>query len=192
MLQDKDMINSEITALLQKNSGIRLDIGCGRNIQPGFVGIDMLDIPEVDIVWDLEDIPWPLPDESVLVAIASHVIEHINPAGGGFIKFMDEVWRVLKPGGEFAIVTPHGSSQGFLQDPTHCNACNENTFYYFTPDHPLYNFYKPKPWSVKARFWSPAGNIEIALVKSDGKDPDNGSGEVRDIVLDDTPDQTRV
>ena len=182
----------EITQILSENSGIRLDIGCGRNVQPGFVGIDMLDEPEVDIVWDLEDIPWPLPDESVLVAIASHVIEHINPVKGGFLKFMDEVWRVLKPGGEFAIVTPHGSSQGYLQDPTHCNPCNENTFFYFTPDHQLYNFYKPKPWSVKARFWSPAGSIEIALVKSDGKDPNNGSGEIGDIVLDSAPDQTRV
>ncbi|MEG7727204.1 methyltransferase domain-containing protein, partial [Listeria monocytogenes] len=77
--------------------------------------------------WDLTNIPWPLPDESVLVAMASHVIEHIQPADFGFINFMNEVWRLLKPGGEFAIVTPHGRSDGYIQDPTHVNPCNEAT-----------------------------------------------------------------
>jgi SAM-dependent methyltransferase len=154
-----------IEQLLAEKSGIRLDIGCGENKQPGFVGMDIRDLPAVDIVHDWNDIPWPLPDKSVLVAIASHVVEHINPFDFGFIKFMDEVWRVLRPGGEFAMALPHGLSQGYLQDPTHCNPCNENTFFYFTPGHPLYNIYKPKPWSLKFREWSPNANIEVILVK---------------------------
>jgi SAM-dependent methyltransferase len=140
-------------------------------------------MPGVDIVHDVTVFPWPLPDECVLKAIASHLVEHIPPAAIGpdgmwwpFMAFMDEVWRVMKPYGEFIIVAPHGSSQGFLQDPTHCNALNENTFYYFTPGQPLnrpgylYNFYKPRPWRIKehGRFFNPAGNIEIVLVKEGG------------------------
>ena len=152
------------------HSGIRLDIGCGANKQPGFVGIDIREMPGVDIVHNVEVQPWPLPDDCVLTAICSHVVEHINPHNFGFINFMDEVWRVMKPGGEFAISCPHGSSQGYLQDPTHCNALNETTWAYFDPLEDrakgvLYNIYQPKPWRIKYLVWSPAANIEVILVK---------------------------
>jgi predicted SAM-dependent methyltransferase len=106
----------------------------------------------------------------VLVAIASHLVEHINPHKGGFIKFMDEVWRIMKPKGQFLIAAPHGSSQGYLQDPTHCNQVNEATWAYFDPiindqPSPLYRIYRPKPWKIENLFWSPAGNMEISLRK---------------------------
>lgn len=124
----------------------------------------------VDVVHDWNDIPWPFPDESVLVAVASHVVEHINPADGGFLRWMDELWRIMRVGGEVALSLPHGSSQGYLQDPTHCNPCNEATFAYFDPEEPntgglLWQFYKPKPWRIKYLSWSPAANIEVVLVK---------------------------
>lgn len=156
-----------IEQLLQQNSGIRLDIGCGASKQPNFVGIDIRPLPGVDIVHDLEDVPWPLPDECVLVAVCSHVVEHINPHKFGFVNFMNELWRVMKPDGEIAIACPHGSSQGFLQDPTHVNPINETTFAYFDPTHPsgLYRFYTPKPWKIKYISWNPTANIEVVLVK---------------------------
>src|SRR5262245_6959710 len=91
---------------------IQLDIGCGANKQPGFTGIDIRPLPGVDIVHDVEAFPWPLPDECVSQAVSSHLVEHINPHKFGFVNFMDEVWRVMKPGGRFAIACPHGSSQG--------------------------------------------------------------------------------
>jgi SAM-dependent methyltransferase len=159
-----------IKKLLAERQGIRLDIGGGGNPQPGFVNIDMRDLPEVDIVHDVTVYPWPLPDECVLVAIASHLVEHINPVNFGFIKFMDEVWRVMKPGGEFMIAAPHGMSPGYIQDPTHCNQVSEITWAYFDPLEPntgglLYDIYHPKPWRIKHLSWSPVANIEVVLVK---------------------------
>lgn len=68
--------------LLKQNSGIRLDIGCGENKQPGFVGMDYRALPGVDIVHNVELFPWPLPDESVVVALCSHLIEHLDPHPG--------------------------------------------------------------------------------------------------------------
>jgi predicted SAM-dependent methyltransferase len=117
----------EWEGILKEYGGIRLDIGCGANKQPNFVGIDMRDLPGVDIVHDVEQVPWPLPDECVIVAICSHLVEHINPHGGGFIRFMDECWRVLKPDAQLAIITPYAGSPGYWQDPTHCNGRKENT-----------------------------------------------------------------
>jgi len=160
-----------IRELLKSKSGIKLDIGCGENKQgPDWIGIDVRKLPGVDIVWDLEKFPWPLPDESVVIAIASHVVEHIDPHGGTFLKFMDEVWRVLKPDCEFGIVTPYAGSPGYWQDPTHCNPCNENTWAYFDPLEPrfngqLYKIYKPKPWRIKMNTWHSNGNLEVVLVK---------------------------
>jgi SAM-dependent methyltransferase len=152
--------------MLGRMAGIRLDIGCGASKQAGWVGIDFQALPSVDIVHDLTVMPWPLPDECATVAMASHVVEHIAPHNMGFVKFMNEVWRVLKPGGEFAIVTPHGYSSGYLQDPTHCNPCNENTWLYFVQDHPFWGFYRPSPWTVKYLAWDTTANIEVVLVKA--------------------------
>lgn len=147
--------------------GLRLDIGCGANKQAGWFGIDMQPLPGVDLVHDIMVYPWPLPDECALTAVASHLVEHIPPHNFGFIKFMNEVWRLLKPGGQFAIVTPHGWSAGYLQDPTHCNPCNENTWAYFDPEHPsgFWQFYQPKPWKVEFLSWDYSANIEVVLAK---------------------------
>ncbi|MBU2249253.1 MAG: class I SAM-dependent methyltransferase [Gammaproteobacteria bacterium] len=168
----------KVDELIKARSGIRLDVGCGANKQgPDWVGMDIQSLPGVDIVHDWNVHPWPLPDECVLVAMCSHVLEHVPPVvlDNGktrllFIEFMNDLWRVLKPDAELAIAMPHGSSQGYLQDPTHCNSCNETTWAYFDPLEPntaglLYKFYRPKPWRIKFLTWAPNGNMEVVLVK---------------------------
>ena len=72
----------QIEEILEKNNqGIKLDVGCGSSKQPGnFVGIDFRPLDGVDIVWNLEKFPWPLPDESVSFATAAHILEHITPS----------------------------------------------------------------------------------------------------------------
>jgi len=156
---------TDIDQVIRESSGIRLDIGCGEQKQPGFVGYDRQALPGVEIVHDWNVFPWPLPDGCVLTAIASHVIEHVSPIDGHFIRWMDELWRVCKAGAEVAIAFPHGSSQRYLQDPTHCGAHNEDTFFYFDPRYNHYLFYRPKPWLVRHRYWSPAADVEVILVK---------------------------
>jgi SAM-dependent methyltransferase len=90
-----------------------------------------------------------------------------------FMRFMDEVWRILKPGGEFIIGLPYAGSPGFWQDPTHINGCSEATWLYFDPQGSpmldptgvLYSIYKPKPWKIKVNTWHVTGNSEIVLIK---------------------------
>lgn len=204
----------DIDLLLKEKSGIRLDIGCGENKQAGFVGLDYRALETVDIVWDINMHPWPLPDECVIMAMASHVLEHIPPTSSDprlialirflveqgivpgdklyevvgnidskprFIAFMDEVWRILKVGGEFAISVPHGSSQGYLQDPTHCNAMNESRWAYFDPEEQytgglLWRIYRPLPWKIKFLTWDPSANMEVVLIKRPWEDKYNFQG----------------
>ncbi len=156
---------------MKSKTGIRLDIGCGGNKQAqDWVGIDYRALPGVDIVHNLERFPWPIESNTVLTAVASHVVEHINPAGGIFINFMDEVWRTLKPGCQFAIATPYAGSLGYFQDPTHINPCNEVTWSYFDPldertGGQLYRIYKPKPWKIEHLSYDRSVNLEVILSK---------------------------
>lgn len=161
------MTKGEVATLLKEKGGVRLDIGCGASKQPGFVGIDYQQYGDVDIVHNIEETPWPLPDESVLMAVASHVLEHINPHGGVFINVMDEIWRVLKPGAQFTFVVPYAGSHGYFQDPTHCNPINETTMCYFDPLSPtgLYQFYHPKPWKIEFQAMNRGGTLEVVLSK---------------------------
>jgi len=175
---------NDIKRLLADASGIQLDIGCGANKQgPDWVGLDVQKLPGVDIIWDINIHPWePLPDACAIRAVCSHLVEHIPPVAitekgtrFPFVEFMDEVWRILKPDGQFAISCPHGASPGMLQDPTHINFLNENTWLYFDPLHVkdkglLYKFYRPKPWKIAGPIgdspsWDPTGNMEVILIK---------------------------
>lgn len=102
-------------------------------------------------------------------ADVSEYIGTLEP-GPRFIAFMNEVWRILKYDGEFAISCPHGYSPGQLQDPTHINTLNETTFAYFDPLEPntggmLWQIYRPLPYRIKHLSWSPNANIEAVLVK---------------------------
>lgn len=192
-----------IATLLNERGGIQLDIGCGATKQgPEWVGMDLRDLPGVDIVHNVLTYPWPLPDESVIRAVCSHLVEHIPPsppdpriatlvqllidkevmtadeAGASlgdwrdsmprFIRFMNEIWRVVKPDGQLAIVCPHGYSPGQLQDPSHCNPSNEATWAYFDPleSHAggaLYRIYRPKPWELIHITWAPDANMEVLM-----------------------------
>jgi SAM-dependent methyltransferase len=154
---------------------IKLDIACGGNKQEGFTGIDIRALPEVDIVHDLEIFPWPIEDESVNIAIASHFLEHVKPWLS--IDILDEVWRVLCFGGTFAASVPYPGSRGFWQDPTHCNGWSEVTWQYFDPGYPLYSIYKPLPWKIKEGFpvWQTNGNLEVIMEKVEIKEDTNGT-----------------
>lgn len=165
-------MTKKIADILRDKAVVALDIGCGANKMPGTIGMDMQNLPGVDIVHDLEDLPWPLPDNSVDRVTASHILEHINPHKGVFINVMNEIWRITKPRGQFAFVVPHGESPGYIQDPTHCNQINETTMHYFDPDPErdnigpaLYNFYRPKPWKIVKQYFSYQGNLEVLLEK---------------------------
>ena len=206
---------SDIEKLLKEKQGIRLDIGCGANKNPNFVGIDILPLPGVDIVHNIELTPWPLPDECVLTAVASHVLEHISPSPGDarlgglerllidkglvtqdeidkymgkpgavFMRVMDEIWRVMKVGGQFAFVVPYAESHGMYQDPTHCNFINETTMSYFDPLDPstLYQFYKPKPWKIEKQYVQRMGLLEVVLVKREELPEYRSPRKAQDII----------
>lgn len=161
---------------ISKVSGIRLDVGAGNNCQDGFVGLDKRDLPGIDIVHDLEEFPYPLPDKCCLMIVGSHICEHIKP--WLTLDFFDELWRIMKMGGQLALSMPYAGSNGFWQDPTHCNGFVEATFQYFDPRFPLYQIYKPSPWKISPGFptWQAGGNMEILMNKMSRDEICDGGG----------------
>jgi len=109
---------------------VRLDLACGQRKQPGYVGVDCVKMPGVDIVHDLNRYPWPFDNGSVDEIFISHYLEHV----GDLVKFMNEIYRILKIGGKAKIIAPYYNSIRCWQDPTHTQAISENSFFYHFRD----------------------------------------------------------
>ena len=159
---------SDLTAVLRRKSGILLDLGCGANKHDGAFGMDQRPLPGVDLVHDLTDTPWPLPDSIAHSVIMSHVWEHIAPQKT--LAVMAEIHRVCRPKAHVMIAGPYGIGFRFQQDPTHCNPSNEATWCYFDPDHPLHAVYRPPPFKILSFERVPVGgdsdfNVVLMAVK---------------------------
>ena len=107
-----------------KKGLLKVDIGGGLFPKPGYMTIDQ---EGADITCDLNE-GIPLPDNSVGVINASHVIEHLRDP----IKTMREIHRVLVHGGWAFIEVPSTDGRGAWQDPTHVSFWNEHSFWYYT------------------------------------------------------------
>ena len=126
----------------------RLNVGCGRNIQDGWINLDSAALPGVDLVYDLERVretPIGLPDECVEQFLISHVIEHIRDSLG----LMQELWRLAIPGATAVIRVPHGGSDDAWEDPTHVRAYFPGSFGYLSQP-----FYSSADYGYRAD-WNP-------------------------------------
>jgi SAM-dependent methyltransferase len=147
-----------ISRLLAARKTIRLDLGCGPNKHaPDFIGIDTRALPGVDIVHDLEEFPWPLPDDIARVVFMSHFWEHISPKKT--LPFMAELHRVCRHGAQVLISGPYGVEFRYVQDPTHCNPSNDATFLYWDNRHALWEVYEPPVFHLDAFDEIPVGNF---------------------------------
>ncbi len=158
-----------------------LDIGCGNNKIKGAVGLDISKDTRADIIWDLNNYPYPVEAGEIDKIYAKHIIEHVDDP----IKFLNEVYRITKPGGSCFIETPHFSCYVAYSEPQH-----KRYFSYFMIDEILkkvpfrlakreITFYRSfRFWGIKylanryprsyERFWTyifPAENVKIWLEK---------------------------
>jgi SAM-dependent methyltransferase len=106
----------------------KLNLGCGHDVRPGWVNLDIAPLDGVDVVHDLEDHPLPFDDESFDYIECIDILEHVRELP----DVMRELHRILAPGGRLRIHGPHFTSYTWPTDPTHRRAFGINTFEFFS------------------------------------------------------------
>lgn len=140
MREDMDLTESQARELFGNSVKVvhaevpvhpeKLDLGCGDNKKQGFTGVDKFKTPSVDIVCDLLTFPWPFKDESIEEIHSAHFFEHVPQTLRA--KFMEEIYRILKPGAKAFIICPYAHSHRSIQDATHeWPPICETSFLYF-------------------------------------------------------------
>jgi predicted SAM-dependent methyltransferase len=111
MLKTREQVKKHFPHGIEK-----LEIGSGSNPEPGYVHLDIQSgLPHLDILSDVRKTP--LPSNFVSDHIrAVHIMEHfchpedsspsMRKQWGTTYEVVKEMYRILKPGGKFLIVTP--------------------------------------------------------------------------------------
>ena len=102
---------------------MKLNIGCGKVIIPGWINVDVRD---GNIKGDIRILPFK--DNSFHIVLASHVLEHILDCRTA----IHELYRVLKSNAWLVIRVPYGVDG--LYDPFHMRAFDLTTFRRFEYD----------------------------------------------------------
>jgi SAM-dependent methyltransferase len=128
----------------RKSMPIKLNLGCGRKYLDGYVNCDVVSSVRCDRCFDLNVTPYPFEANSVDEILADNVLEHLEDV----VRTMEEIHRILKPGGRATILLPYSKSDGALQDPTHRHFFTERSMDYFAVEHP-YNFYSSARFHIR-------------------------------------------
>lgn len=136
-----------------------LDLGCGKFPRNPYgrarcFGVDIRELPSTPTfesrVANLALDPIPYGDSTFGSVSAFDFIEHVprillTPDGKQtrfpFIDLMNEIWRVLAPGGRLYAMTPAYPQPEAFQDPTHVNIITERTHEYFCGESPFGRIY---------------------------------------------------
>ena len=108
---------------------MKINFGAGSDIRVGYLNHDIVSLDGIDLVFDLNNHPWPIKAASVDEIIMNDVLEHLDD----FMKSMEEIHRILKPQGFINLSVPYWNSTHRYMDPTHKYGFHENTFRFFDP-----------------------------------------------------------
>ncbi len=104
---------------------MKLNLGCSDRHLEGYLNIDIAE-PADELVDLRKD--WPWPDTSVDEVFAADIFEHLPDKR----HTMNELWRVLKPGGLAKIEVPSAArGAGAFCDPTHVSFWTASDFEYY-------------------------------------------------------------
>lgn len=104
----------------------RLNLGCGTDIRPGYVNLDAANLPGVDVVHDLSELPLPFEDESFTEVNCKDILEHLD-----YVPLLREIHRVLRASGRLVVEAPHFTSPAVYIDPTHRTGFSIETLQFF-------------------------------------------------------------
>ncbi len=89
----------------QKSLPLKLELGSGAGVKPGWIGLDLS--PKATVQCDILEVGIPFPDSSVHIVYSEHFLEHFYFWERDAI--LQECRRVLKAGGVFSVAVPDAS-----------------------------------------------------------------------------------
>lgn len=106
-------------------SATKLNLGSGGDYREGqaWHNVDVRAAVGPDERVDLNEYPWPWPDDSWAHVLASHVVEHLDDQH----RALQELARITAPGGTVRIRAPHWHSASMAIDPTHTQPLDPRT-----------------------------------------------------------------
>ena len=128
---------------------IALDVGCGSRKLPGTVGMDCLPLQSVDVVHDMNVFPWPFKENTFDIVLMNHALEHVVDV----VAVMEEIYRILRPGGRVVIQVPYFRSVDAFSDPTHRHFFTSNSLDYFIQGSGLSDYKYSTASFKKIDFW---------------------------------------
>jgi predicted SAM-dependent methyltransferase len=154
-------------------SGIRLNLGCGRDIKEGWVNVDHLSLEGVNLVHDISSLPYPFDSGTVEAIRAKDVLEHLphftKDGRQMIIAIMEEWHRILMVGGTVYIHVPNAQfPEAVWVDPTHVRGFTTESFDYFDPTRTygkVFGFYSHCKFSVVEATASSDRQLTFQLVK---------------------------
>lgn len=125
---------------------LKLNLGAADRHIDGYQSVDL--VPPADIIADLTQ-AWPWPDSSIEEVLAYDVIEHLPNKR----QTMNEIWRVLVPGGIARIEVPTTRGAGAHCDPTHVSYWTAGDFEYYERGNFARERFRNSPYyAIKADF----------------------------------------
>ncbi len=105
-----------------------LYIGAGKHHMDGWLHLDYYPFQNTDIVCDVTK-GLPFRDSSISRIYSQDFLEHLPQESK--IPVMNELWRVLKPGGTMEHVVPQAGSQNDFGSPSHISHWTQQQFEHF-------------------------------------------------------------
>jgi hypothetical protein len=95
---------SETQIKLSGKTNLKLNLGCGRNIKPGWVNVDFAEREnKLDIECDLSK-EFPFDENCCSYIYSEHLIEHLEWVDGR--RLIERCFKSLQSGGKFRIIFP--------------------------------------------------------------------------------------
>ena len=85
------------------NAPVKLHLGCWKRYIPGFIHVDLCDLPHIDYKHDVDSLPM-FRDRTADLIYASHVFEYFDRQEA--VSVLKEYRRVLKVGGILRVAVP--------------------------------------------------------------------------------------
>jgi len=115
---------------ISEQTSLKINFGSSGTNKPGFINVDIRSSVRPDVIHDLNVFPYPFADNSADEIELVHLLEHLDRP---FLA-MEELHRILKPGGRLYIAVPH-FSRGFTHTE-HSHGFDVSFPYYFTKRFP--------------------------------------------------------